>query len=143
MSKRNRTKAQRGWVLRKLSLTRLRQKAWREQPEKMEGIRAKAIAVAKTAKDEKNQRIREAMSTWPNTLDTATLRGYILKDFNYTGKMSSLIWRMRRHGMMEFKADGLWHNLCNLPRNVASDDCHDKDESQSQGDSQRPDSPAR
>lgn len=115
MSKRNRTKAQRGWVLRKLSLTRYRQKAWREQPEKMEGIRAKAIAVAKTAKDEKNQRIREAMSTWPNTLDTATLRGYILKDFNYTGKMSSLIWRMRRHGMMEFKADGLWHNLCNLP----------------------------
>ena len=115
MTKPNRTNAQRGWVLRKLSLTRLRQKAWREQPERMEGIRKQATSAAKAAKEKKNLRIREAMTTWPSTLDTATLREYIHNDFNYTGKMSSLIWRMRRHGMMEFKADGLWHNLCHLP----------------------------
>lgn len=81
----------------------------------MEGIRVRAVAAAKTVKEQKNLRIREAMTTWPSTMDTAALREHILKDFNYTGKMSSLIWRMRRHGMMEFKADGLWHNLCNLP----------------------------
>jgi len=109
----------------------------------MESIRVKAITAAKAVKEQKNQRIREAMSAWPSTLDTATLREYILKDFTYKGKVSSLIWRMRRHGMMQFRDDGLWHNLCHLPRNVASDDCHDKDESQPQGDSQRPDSPAR
>ena len=115
MTKPNRTTARRGWVLRKLSLTRLRQKAWREQPERMESIRVKAITAAKAVKEQKNQRIREAMSAWPKTLDTSTLREYILKDFTYTGKMSSLIWRMRRHGMMEFRDDGLWHNLCHLP----------------------------
>jgi len=115
MTKPNRTTARRGWVLRKLSLTRYRQKAWREQPERMESIRVKAITAAKAVKEQKNLRIREAMSAWPSTLDTATLREYILRDFTYKGKVSSLIWRMRRHGMMEFKFDGLWHNLCHLP----------------------------
>jgi hypothetical protein len=81
----------------------------------MEGIRVKATAAAKTVKEQKNLRIREAMATWPSTLDTATLREYILKDFTYKGKMTSLIWRMRRHGMMQFREDGLWHNLCHLP----------------------------
>jgi hypothetical protein len=81
----------------------------------MESIRVKAITAAKAVKEQKNQRIREAMSAWPSTLDTATLREYILRDFTYKGKVSSLIWRMRRHGMMQFRDDGLWHNLCYLP----------------------------
>jgi hypothetical protein len=108
----------------------------------MESIRAKATAAAKTVKEQKNDRIREAMTTWPSTLDTSTLREYILKDFNYTGKMSSLIWRMRRHGMMEFREDGLWHNLCHLPAALASSDIQDKDELQQKGDSARPDRPS-
>ena len=115
MTKPNRTTARRSWVLRKLAMTRHRQKAWREQPEKMERIRQQATARAKTVKDEKNDRIREAMRTWPETMDTSTLREHILKDFSYKGKVSSLIWRMRRHGMMEFREDGRWHNLCHLP----------------------------
>jgi len=115
MTKPNRTTARRGWVLRKLSLTRYRQKAWREEPVRMESIRVKATEAAKAVKEQKNLRIREAMSAWPSTLDTATLREYILRDFTYKGKVSSLIWRMRRHGMMEFRNDGLWHNLCHLP----------------------------
>tara|TARA_R110000803_G_scaffold179564_1_gene241970 strand:+ start:203 stop:454 length:252 start_codon:yes stop_codon:yes gene_type:complete len=81
----------------------------------METIRQQATDAAKAVKEQKNLRIREVMSAWPSTLDTATLREHILRDFTYKGKMSSLIWRMRRHGMMEFKADGLWHNLCHLP----------------------------
>ena len=82
---------------------------------RMEGIRVKATEAAKAVKEQKNLRIREAMSAWPSTLDTATLREYILRDFTYKGKVSSLIWRMRRHGMMTFRDDGLWHNLCHLP----------------------------
>jgi hypothetical protein len=81
----------------------------------MESIRVKAITAAKAVKEQKNQRIREAMSAWPQTMDTSQLREHILKDFTYDGKLTSLIWRMRRHGMMEFKLDGLWHNLCHLP----------------------------
>ena len=126
--KRNLTSSQLNYLAKKRWWTKVRKAAWARMPDKMEAIRKQATAAAKTVKDEKNDRIREAMRDWPSTLDTSTLREYIQKDFSYTGKMSSLIWRMRRHGMMEFKADGLWHNLCHLPRKDASDDCHDKDE---------------
>jgi hypothetical protein len=113
--KRNLTAKQLAYLAKRRWWTKVRKAAWARMPEKMEAIRKEATAVAKTVKDEKNDRIREAMKTWPETLDTATLREYILKDFDYKGKTSSLIWRMRRHGMMEFKVDGLWHNLCHLP----------------------------
>ena len=113
--KRNLTPKQLHYLACKRLWTKIRLNAWRTMPEKMEAIRKQATVVAKTVKDEKNDRIREAMRDWPSTMDTSTLREYILKDFNYKGKVSSLIWRMRRHGMMEFKVDGLWHNLCHLP----------------------------
>ena len=113
--KRNLTPSQLNYLAKKRWWTKVRQAAWARMPDKMEAIRKQATAVAKTVKDEKNDRIREAMRDWPSTLDTATLREYIVRDFNYKGKVSSLIWRMRRHGMMEFKVDGLWHNLCHLP----------------------------
>ena len=139
--KRHLTSKQLNYLAWKRYWTKVRKAAWARMPEKMEAIRKEATAVAKTVKDEKNDKIREAMSAWPSTLDTATLREYILKDFSYSGKVSSLIWRMRRHGMMEFKTDGLWHNLCHLPAALASEDTPDKDEPQPQGDSQRPDRP--
>ena len=131
--KRHLTNKQLNYLAWKRWWTKVRKAAWKRMPEKMEAIRKEATAAAKTVKDEKNDKIREAMTTWPSTMDTSTLREHILKDFNYTGKMSSLIWRMRRHGMMEFKTDGLWHNLCNLPRALTSDDCNDKDERLPQG----------
>ena len=139
--KRHLTNKQLNYLAWKRYWTKVRKAAWARMPEKMEAIRKEATAVAKTVKDEKNDKIREAMTTWPSTLNTATLREYILKDFSYSGKVSSLIWRMRRHGMMEFKTDGLWHNLCHLPAALASEDSPDKDEPQPQGDSQRPDRP--
>ena len=139
--KRHLTSKQLNYLAWKRYWTKVRKAAWARMPEKMEAIRKEATSVAKTVKDEKNDKIREAMTTWPSTLDTATLREYILKDFSYSGKVSSLIWRMRRHGMMEFKTDGLWHNLCHLPAALASEDSPDKDEPQPQGDSQRPDGP--
>ena len=113
--KRHLTNKQLNYLAWKRYWTKVRKAAWARMPDKMEAIRKQATAVAKTVKDEKNDKIREAMTTWPSTLDTATLREHILRDFTYKGKMSSLIWRMRRHGMMEFRTDGLWHNLCHLP----------------------------
>jgi len=113
--KRNLTPSQLNYLAKKRWWTKVRKAAWARMPEKMEAIRKEATAVAKTVKDEKNDRIREAMRAWPKTMDTSQLREHILKDFTYDGKVSSLIWRMRRHGMMEFKVDGLWHNLCHLP----------------------------
>ena len=139
--KRHLTNKQLNYLAWKRYWTKVRKAAWARMPDKMEAIRKQATAVAKTVKDEKNDKIREAMTTWPSKMDTATLREYILKDFSYSGKLSSLIWRMRRHGMMEFKTDGLWHNLCHLPAALASEDSPDKDEPQPQGDSQRPDGP--
>ena len=113
--KRNLTPSQLEYLAKKRWWTKVRKAAWARMPDKMEAIRKQATAAAKTVKDEKNDRIREAMRDWPSTMDTAALREHILKDFTYKGKMSSLIWRMRRHGMMEFREDGLWHNLCHLP----------------------------
>jgi hypothetical protein len=94
-------------------------------PEKMEAIRREATKEAARRKDEKNDLIRKAMTLWPATFDTNTLREYILKDFTYKGRMESLIWRMRRNGMMEFKTDGLWHNLCHLPAPTSLTDSPD------------------
>ena len=113
--KRNLAGKQLNYLAWKRWWTKVRRAAWDRMPDKMEAIRREATKAAKTVKDEKNDKIREAMSTWPETMDTSTLREYILKDFSYKGKVSSLIWRMRRHGMMEFREDGRWHNLCHLP----------------------------
>ncbi len=113
--KRNLTASQLNYLAKKRWWTKVRRAAWARMPEKMEAIRKQATVKAKTIKDEKNDRIREAMSAWPSTMNTSQLREHILKDFTYDGKVSSLIWRMRRHGMMQFRDDGLWHNLCHLP----------------------------
>ena len=115
MGKAERTKAQRAYVLRKLALTRLRQKAWREQPEKMETIRKTATLKAKTVKDENNRQVRIVVSTWPERMTTDELRANILASLDYPGAHASLTYRFTRHGMLRFMPDGLWHNLCRLP----------------------------
>ena len=115
MTKPNRTKARRGWVLRRLSLTRLRQKAWREQPEKMEGIRKQATEKAKAIKDEKNKNLMALLSTWPERMTCDELKEIVARDIEYKGKYSSLTYRFTRKGLLRFMADGYWHNLCHLP----------------------------
>jgi len=84
-------------------------------PEKMEAIRVEATKQAAKVKDEKNDRIRQVVGFWPETLTTFQLRDFIAQDIDYTGKVTSLIYRMRRNGLLEFRVDGLWHNLCRLP----------------------------
>ena len=115
MTKPNRTTARRGWVLRKLSLTRYRQKAWREQPERMESIRKQATEKAKAIKDEKNKNLMALVSTWPERMTSDELKQIVEQSINYKGRYSSLTYRFTRKGLLRFEADGYWHNLCHLP----------------------------
>lgn len=116
MTKPNRTTARRGWVLRKLALTRARQKAWREHPEKMEAIRKQATEKAKTVREGNNERLRLIVGTWPEKMTTEELRTNVEQYLDYEGKYSSLTYRFSRCGLLRFEADGLWHNLCHLPK---------------------------
>lgn len=115
MSKPDRTTARRGWVLRKLSLTRYRQKAWREQPERMERIRQQATEAAKAVKDENNRNLFQLVSTWPERMTSDELKEIAMRDIDYSGKYSSLVYRFTRKGLLSFGADGRWLNLCRLP----------------------------
>lgn len=95
--------------------TKVRKAAWERMPEKMEAIRVEATKEAAKEKDRKNDDIKRVISFWPETMTTSQLRDLIQQDLDYTGKVTSLIYRMRRTGMLEFKVDGYWHNLCRLP----------------------------
>ena len=95
--------------------TKIRLNAWKTMPEKMEAIRVEATKQAAKKKHRYNDAIREEMKTWPKTLSTDVLREHISQSLDYSGKITSLIYRMRRHGMIDFQLDGLWHNLCHLP----------------------------
>ena len=101
--------------MRKLSLTRLRQKAWREEPERMERIRKQATKKAKAIKDEKHKNLIALVSTWPERMTTDELKQIAARDINYKGKYSSLTYRFTRKGLLRFMPDGYWHNLCHLP----------------------------
>ena len=115
MTKPNRTTARRGWVLRKLALTRLRQKAWREHPDKMEAIRRQATEEAKAVKERKDHLLRMVISTWPEKMTAAELKQIVEQSLDYSGRYSSLTYRFTRKGMLRFDTDGFWHNLCRLP----------------------------
>ena len=116
MTKPNRTTARRGWVLRKLALTRLRQKSWREEPERMEHIRQQATEAAKAVKERKDMELREVISTWPEKMTSSELKDIVEQTLDYSGKYSSLTYRFTRKAMLRFDMDGYWHNLCHLPR---------------------------
>ena len=73
--------------MRKLSLTRLRQKAWREQPERMESIRKQATEKAKAIKDEKNKNLIALISTWPERLTCDELKETVARDIDYEGEV--------------------------------------------------------
>lgn len=95
--------------------TEIRRLAWKTMPEKMEAIRVRATVRAAQMKTMKNESIRQVMAYWPASLTTCELREYIRQDIDYRGKTTSLIYRLRRNSLVEFKTDGLWHNLARLP----------------------------
>jgi hypothetical protein len=94
--------------------TRIRLKAWREMPEKMEAARREATKEAARKRRDKNDGLRQVVATWPDLLTSPQLRERIAADIDYKGKPSSLVYRLRRHGMVSFREDGNWLNLCTL-----------------------------
>jgi hypothetical protein len=94
--------------------TRIRLKAWREMPEKMEAARREATKEAARKRRDKNDGLRQVVATWPDLLTSPQLRERIASDIDYKGKPSSLVYRLRRHGMVSFREDGNWLNLCTL-----------------------------
>ena len=98
--------------------SRIRLKAWREMPDRMEAARREATKEAARKRRDKNDGLRQVVATWPDILTCPELRERITADIAYKGKPSSLVWRLRRHGMLSFREDGRWVNLCTLkPRN--------------------------
>jgi len=118
--RRKATPAQARFLENRRRWTRIRLNAWKTMPEKMEAIRREATKMAARRKDEKNDLIRRVANYWPEDMTTSELRERIALDLDYRGKVSSLIYRMRRNGLLEFKVDGRWHNLCRLPRSKPS-----------------------
>lgn len=115
MNNDDRTKARRAYVLRKLALTRSRQKAWREHPEKMEAIRRQATAEAQAVRERNNDHLRNILRGWPEKMSPADLKQLVGEWLDYSGKYSSLTYRMTRCKLLRFEVDGYWHNLCTLP----------------------------
>ena len=109
------TQAQLRFLANRRRWTKIRLNAWKTMPEKMEAIRREATKMAARRKDKKNDEIRRVVGFWPETMTTDQLRDFIQTDLDYTGKVESLIFRLRRNGLLEFKTDGRWHNLCKLP----------------------------
>lgn len=91
--------------------TKIRLNAWKTMPEHMEAARRSATKEASRKKRQKNDAIRQAVAHWPAILTTHELREHIARDLAYSGKVTSLIWRMRRHGIISFGLDGNWHRL--------------------------------
>jgi hypothetical protein len=94
--------------------SRIRLKAWREMPDRMEAARREATKEAARKRRDKNDGLRQVVATWPDILTCPELRERIAADIAYKGKPSSLVWRLRRHGMLSFREDGNWVNLCTL-----------------------------
>ena len=101
-------------VLVKLQWTRIRQKAWREKRPTMEAALAEAQKQAKENKKAKDDALRTMIAGWPKTISPKELKDLVQRDIEYTKRYSSLVYRFTRKRMLEFKPDGLWHNLCSL-----------------------------
>ncbi len=118
--KRKASPAQARFLANRRRWTRIRLNAWKTMPEKMEAIRREATKQAARRKDEKNDLIRRVVAFWPETMTTSELRDRIDLDLAYQGKVTSLIYRLRRNSLLEFKVDGRWYNLCKLPSSKSS-----------------------
>lgn len=100
-------------ILRRLELTRIRQKAWREKPARMEQIRQRATAKAAAQRHANHAALVARLSDLPAALTTDQVLAYI--DGLYRGKPGSFFNRLRRHDLMayDYKAD-VWVNHCHV-----------------------------
>ena len=96
-----------------LAITRGRQKAWRNMPERMEAARQRATASAAAKRHAKHARLVARLSDLPAAMTKDQLLVYVAS--KYRGKPGSFFNRLRRHGLMtwDYKAD-LWVNHCHV-----------------------------
>lgn len=110
----NNLRRARASVLQRYALTRARQKAWREQPERMELIRRRATDKAKAVKEQKNQRLTKALQSLPDQMTSQELDDLFLNDYLSSKQVTrdSFHKRVRRRGLLAYDpSKGVWLNL--------------------------------
>ena len=100
-------------ILLRLAITRARQKAWREKPERMEAARQRATAKAAAQRHANHAALIVRLSDLPAAMTTDELRTFIAA--KYRGEPKSFFNRLRRHGLMTWDhvAD-VWVNHCHV-----------------------------
>jgi hypothetical protein len=104
-------------VLARFALTRARQKAWREQPERMELIRRQATAKAEAVKEQRHQRFKDFLATLPDEMTSDELRSLVLVDYCRELGVThrSFFLRVKRRGLLAYDpSKALWLNLSKL-----------------------------
>ena len=109
----NRRRAVPASVAQGLSLTRARQKAWRERPEHMEAIRKRATDQAKAVKEGKHLRLVQDLKALPDRMTHQELDELFLKSYLTHKQVTrdSFFKRVKRRGLLTYNpADGCWYN---------------------------------
>ena len=100
-------------VLARLALTRLRQKAWRERPDHMEGIRQRATAKARTKKQQDTELLKGYIAELPSQMTKQEVLDLIATDYCKARKVSEqAFWQqVRNHRLLTYDGvSGLWFN---------------------------------
>ena len=102
-------------MLFNFQMTRWRQKAWRDKPDHMEGIRQRATAKAKAVKDEKRQRLMGYLKELPDRMTVDELMNQIGSEYCRQREVTKAAFfrLIRKHGLLSYDPkDGLWMNNC-------------------------------
>lgn len=102
-------------ILVRLALTRRRQKAWRERPDHMEGIRQRATAKAKAVKKQARERLRGYFTKLPKEMTKTEVWTMIGEEYCRQRKVTEqAFWQqVRNHGLLTYQqTNGLWLNRC-------------------------------
>jgi hypothetical protein len=100
-------------VLARLALTRRRQKAWRERPDHMEGIRQRATAKARTKKQQDTELLKGYIAELPSQMTRSEVLSLIATDYCKARKVSEqAFWQqVRNHRLLTYDGvSGLWVN---------------------------------
>ena len=97
-------------------LANYRRKEWRDDPEKMESVRQRAIGQAKFKKDIHAVKLADFISFWPDKLTTKQLNELIKSQINLTNSsVKSFKEYLTRRNILQYDTGlGRWINLTHL-----------------------------
>ena len=99
-------------ILLRLAVTRGRQKAWREKPDRMEAGRRKATIAARAKRQRTHEQLVDWLSGLPATMTTDQI---VARISFYKHRPSSFFNRVRRHGLLSWDyATDTWVNHCHI-----------------------------